>query len=72
MATIKTELEAKLYGALKRIASYQPVERLQRKSWDDWGLADGDEAVAMAYENVLQEAKSAIKGVRQARKEQER
>ena len=47
------EREQKLYDALKRIASYTPPENL-----------DGDEAIEMAYENVIQEAKNATRGMR--------
>lgn len=64
MPMCKTALEVKLYAALRRIAQYQSPERLKKHSWNDWGLQDGNEALEMAYENVLGEAKSAIKGVR--------
>jgi hypothetical protein len=53
-----------MFNALQRIKSYQSPERLKKNSWDDWGLDNGNEAVEMAYENVLQEAKSGLKGVR--------
>lgn len=56
-------LELKLHSALKRIASYDTPERLERRSEKDYGLPP-DEAIRMAYENVIQEAKNAIKGVR--------
>lgn len=64
MGDKRDELILRLYGALKRISQYQSPERLKKKSWDDWGLDDGNEALEMAYENVLGEAKAAIKGVR--------
>lgn len=64
MATVSTALEHRLYAALKRIAQYQSPEYLHRHSSRDWGLDDGSEAIEMAYENVLGEAKHAIKGVR--------
>lgn len=58
------ELIHRLYGALKRISQYDSPERLHRRSWKDWGLDDPHEAIEYAYENVLSEAKHAIKGVR--------
>ena len=63
----KTKLECSLFTALQRIASYQEPEELQENSWKDWGLDDPGEAIEMAYENVLSEAKSAISNVRLAR-----
>lgn len=52
-----------LHYALMRISKYQSPERLKRDSQKDWGL-DYEEALEGAYENVLQEAKSALRGVR--------
>ena len=49
-----------LYDALKRITQYDNAERLRRRAEKDYGLS-GDEAIEMAYENVLKEAKQAIK-----------
>ena len=60
---MSTPLELRLHAALKRIASYDPPERLARRSEKDYGLSP-EEAIEMAYENVIQEAKNAIKGVR--------
>lgn len=60
----RDELILRLYGALKRISQYQTPERLKKHSAKDWGLDDGNEALEYAYENVLFEAKAAIKGVR--------
>lgn len=51
------------YDALKRITQYDNPERLRRRAEKDYGL-DGFEAIEMAYENVLAEAKRAIKGKR--------
>lgn len=67
MATCRTELEARLYNALKRISAYQWPEQLHRSALRQYGV-EGPEAIEMAYENVIAEAKNAIKGVR-ARKE---
>jgi hypothetical protein len=57
------EREQRLYDALKRITMYQPPERLRRDGEKMYGVS-GEEAVEMAYENVLGEAKAAIKGMR--------
>lgn len=58
--TPKTQI--RLYDALKRIASYDSPERVRRDA-EPMGL-DENEAVEMAYENVIEEARSAIKGAR--------
>ena len=57
------ELQQKLYDALKRIAAYTPPEKLRKNSERVYGL-EAEEAIEMAYENVIQEAKNAVKGVR--------
>ena len=54
---------ADYYDALKRITMYDAPERLKKRAEKDYGLS-GDEAVEMAYENVLNEARMAIKGKR--------
>lgn len=64
MSIASTELEFRLLRALRRIAAYQPPETIRRRSRKDWGLDDPAEALEMAYENVLAEAKAAIRGVR--------
>lgn len=62
MTTVKTDLERKLYTALRRIArDYQPAERLLRHG--DCGL-EGPEALEAAYDNLQWEAATAIKGIR--------
>ncbi len=55
--------EQRLYDALKRITRYLPPDQLRRRSQKLYGL-DGSEAIEFAYENALQEAKDAIKGMR--------
>ena len=60
----KQSNEQRYFDALKRIAAYQSPERLKKNSWDDWGLDDGNEALEYAYENVLQEAKQAVRNRR--------
>jgi len=62
MATIEEKAQ-KMYQALKRISQYELPEKLRRNAERDYGL-DYEEALEMAYENVLHEAKSAIKGMR--------
>lgn len=60
---MSTALEFKLYTALRRIAAYMPPDKLRRAAERKYGLSE-DEAIEMAYENVLNEATAAIKGVR--------
>lgn len=55
--------EQRLYDALKRIAQYESPAKLRRTAERSYGLSP-DEAIEMAYENVIEEAKQAIKGVR--------
>lgn len=57
------EREQRLYDALKKITRYDSPDTLRRRSEKDYGL-EGDEAIEYAYENVLQEAANAIKGMR--------
>jgi hypothetical protein len=57
------EGQQKLFDTLKRIAHYEPPEHLRRSSEKSYGL-DYEEALEMAYENVLLEAKNAICGMR--------
>lgn len=57
------ETEQRLWDALKRITSYMPPEKLEKVCEKKYGL-ERDEAIEMAYENVLAEAARAIKGVR--------
>lgn len=54
--------EQEYFDALKRIAAYQTPQQLHKSHLKDWGLDDPNEAIEMAYENVLFEAKNAIKG----------
>jgi hypothetical protein len=61
-----TNLELRLYTALKLITCYDTPARLRKRAGRDYGLS-GDEAIEYAYENVLQEAKNALKGVRRPR-----
>lgn len=56
-------LAREYFDALKEIASFTPLERLQRVAATKYGL-DAPDAVGMAYENVVELAKYAIKGRR--------
>lgn len=64
MTSAETQKMRRLYDALKRISSYQSPDRIRRFGAQQWGLDDPSEAIEMAYENVLEEAKSAIRGMR--------
>ena len=56
--------EQRYFDALKRIAAdYMSVEQLKRTSEEKYGL-DAREAVEYAYENVIEEARAAIRGRR--------
>lgn len=63
------EREQRLYDALKRITSYQRPDKLRRCSERQYGLPY-EEALEYAYENVLEEAARAIKGMRRPKQEQ--
>ena len=56
-------LEQFYFDTLKRISGYADVEKIKRVAAKTYGLTR-DEAVEMAYENVLEEARRAIKGRR--------
>ena len=62
------EREQRLYDALKRITKYMPPDRLRKCSEKEYGLG-AEEAVDMAYENILTEAKNAIRGMRRPQSE---
>lgn len=63
MPVARTPLERKLLEALKRISQYDHPDKLRKRSERDYGL-DAGEAIEMAYENVIAEAKNAVRGVR--------
>jgi hypothetical protein len=67
VSTARTPLEIRLLVALKRITAYQTPDRLRRNADKQYGLS-GEEAIEMAYENMQQEARNAIRGVRLKRK----
>lgn len=51
------------FDILKRIASYDSLEKIEKTAEKNYGLTP-HEVLEMAYENVLLEAKSAVKGKR--------
>ena len=51
--------ELRYWEALKRITNYQSITHLRLHSERDWGLPY-QEALEMAYENVLEEARQAV------------
>lgn len=59
--TPKTQI--RLCDALKRIASFDSPEWMRKNAERAYGLSP-EEAIEMAYENVIEEARSAIKGIR--------
>lgn len=59
----KVDYEARFYAALKRITIYDPPAYLRKSSEMAYGL-DHAEALEMAYENVIREAKAALCGYR--------
>lgn len=51
-------------STLRQIArGFQTTSQLRRNSMKDWGLSY-DEALEMAYENIQEIAKRAVKGVK--------
>jgi hypothetical protein len=61
----KKSNEAAYFDALKRIASYTPPDRMRRDNERGRGYGlEADEEIELAYENVIQEAKNAIRGKR--------
>lgn len=59
----KVDHEERFYVALKRITAYMTPAQLRRNAERQYGL-DHAEALEMAYENVIGEAKHALRGYR--------
>lgn len=59
----KVDHEERFYVALKRITAYMTPAQLRRASEREYGL-DHAEALEMAYENVIEEARSVLRGYR--------
>jgi hypothetical protein len=57
------EREQRLFDALKRITRYMKPDELARRCDKLYGLPY-DDALEMSYENVMEEARQAIKGLR--------
>lgn len=55
--------EQKLYDALKCISLYMSPDRLARNAEKLYGLQP-EEALSMSYENIINQAKEAIRGLR--------
>jgi hypothetical protein len=61
---VSTDLEIRLYDALKRIAKgYMTPDQIKRDSKKEMGL-NYEEYLEMSYENIQNDAKRAIHGVR--------
>ena len=57
--------ELRYFDALKRIAKYTMPDTMKRDNERGRGYGlDADEEIAMAYENVILEAKNAVRGKR--------
>lgn len=56
--------ELRYFNALKRITQYLKPKDLHKLAPKLYGGIKGPEAIEMAYENVLEEARQAIRGRR--------
>ena len=63
MTKIQIENYNKMRNALIEITEYQTPDKLRKYFEKDWGL-DFHEAIEMAYENIQETAKVAVKGIR--------
>lgn len=59
--------ELEYYDTLRRITRYQTVDQLRRNSEKQFGLSY-EEALEFAYENVIQEVWSVLRGKRRPTK----
>lgn len=67
---MKVEQQQRLYDALRRIAKeYMSPTQLRRSSQWLYGL-EYDEALEVAYENIIAEARSALRGIRRPKSEE--
>lgn len=67
MAKARIDHEGRFYVALRRIMSYMTTDQLRRQAEKQYGL-HYEEALEMAYENVRDEARTALSGYRRPRK----
>ena len=51
-----------MLNILKQISHYQSPERIKKNAEKEYGLSP-EEAIEMAYENVIETAKHSIKGI---------
>lgn len=68
--TATTPLELLLARALERIANYQDPEEIREETEqdeedNDYRVIGADETIEMAYENVLFEARNALKAAQE-------
>ena len=66
-----TERAQKMFDALKRIAKYRSCDQLRRAAEQDYGIS-AEEAIEYAYENVIEEARRATKGMRRPEERKKR
>lgn len=60
---LKNEKIILMWATLKEISKYQSPEKLRRQSEKQYGLSY-EEALEMAYENVIEAAKRAVAGIK--------
>lgn len=53
----------RMIDALRRISAYQTLQQLQKNSCNDYGI-EYYEHLEMAYENIQEEARNVVKGMR--------
>ncbi len=53
----------KMRTVLRRIMNYQSPPQLRRNSQKQYGIG-GEEAIEMAYENIINTALNGVKGIR--------
>jgi hypothetical protein len=59
----RVDYEARFYVALRQILAYMTPEQMRRCAEKEYGL-DHYDALEMAYENMQEEARAALKGYR--------
>lgn len=66
MPVIRTELEMRLWTALKVIGAYYTPSKLRKKAEAEYGLSY-EEALEMSYENIQATAIGAVRNVTKPR-----
>lgn len=64
MTDLQKQQFNRMRSALIKIRSYQTPDQIRRNSEDDYGL-EYEEALGMAYENMLTEASLAVRGIKE-------